>query len=352
MWPANALTKRLNLKWPILQAPMGSASTPGLAAAVTNAGGLGGLGMWGRSADQAARRIAGFRQQSGGSLNVNYPIWPDPRCAPEISVGMRQHLQAQYDAHGLGQVPEPAGEASDVGHEHTALMLETRPEVVSFHFGLPEPEVILALRSAGICILSSATTVAEARLLEQRGVDAIIAQGTEAGGHRATFTGIDISMQPGLFSLLPQVVDAVRIPVVAAGGVADGRTAAAAFMLGASAVQVGTAFLRCEEADVRDAHRTALAEADDACTVVTDVISGRPCRYIRNKLIDDLVASGLKPLPVPAQQSLTRRLGDTGNREWTALTSGQSAALAKATKAAELIERLADETTRRLRAFI
>jgi nitronate monooxygenase len=152
--------------------------------------------------------------------------------------------------------------------------------------------------------------------------------------------------------LLPQVVDAVRVPVVAAGGIADGRTTAAAFMLGASAVQVGTAFLRCEEADVRDAHRTALAEADDTCTVVTDLISGRPCRYIRNTLIDDLVASGLKPLPVPAQQSLTQRLGETGNREWTVLTSGQSAVLARATKAAELVERLADETTTRLRAFV
>jgi len=352
MWSANALTKRLNLRWPILQAPMGSASTPALAAAVTNAGGLGGLGMWSRSAEEAARRIAGFRQQSSGSLNVNYPIWPDPGCEPETTAAMRRHLQAQYDTHGLGRVPEPKGAVSDVGPEHLALLLKTKPEVVSFHFGLPAPEVIRALKSAGTFILSSATTVAEARLLEQRGVDAIIAQGTEAGGHRATFTGIDMNMQPGLFSLLPQVVDAVRVPVVAAGGVADGRTAAAAFMFGASAVQVGTAFLRCEEADVRDAHRAALAEADDACTVVTDVISGRPCRYIRNKLIDDLVASGLKPLPVPAQQSLTQRLGDTGNREWTALTSGQSAALAQATKAAELIERLADETSRRLRAFI
>jgi nitronate monooxygenase len=351
MWPANALTERLNLRWPILQAPMGSASTPALAAAVTNAGGLGGLGMWNRNVEQAARRIAGFRQQSGGSLNVNYPIWPDPRCEPEARAAMRRHLQAQYDAHGLGSVPEPSGAVSDVGPEHVALLLETKPEVASFHFGLPTPEVIRTLKSAGMFIISSATTVREARLLEARGVDAIIAQGTEAGGHRATFTGIDTSMQPGLFSLLPQVVDAVRVPVIAAGGVADGRTAAAAFMLGASAVQFGTAFLRCEEAEVREAHRAALAAADDASTVVTDVISGRPCRYIRNKLIDDLVASGLQPLPVPAQQSLTQRLGDTGHRDWTALTAGQSAALARATTAAELIERLADETTRRLRAF-
>src|SRR5262252_8510537 len=192
MWPANALTERLNLKWPILQAPMGSASTPALAAAVSNAGGLGGLGMWGRSADQAARRIAGFRQQSGGSLNVNYPIWPNSRYAPEASAAMRQRLQVQYDAHGLGPVPEPAGEVSDVGPEHLALLLETKPEVVSFHFGLPDPDVIRALKAAGTFILSSATTVAEARLLEEQGVDAIIAQGTEAGGHRATFTGIEI----------------------------------------------------------------------------------------------------------------------------------------------------------------
>jgi nitronate monooxygenase len=351
MWPANALTERLNLRWPILQAPMGSASTAALAAAVTNAGGLGGLGMWNRSADEAARRIAGFRQQSGGSLNVNYPIWPDPRCAPETSAAMRRLLQARYDAHGLGRVPEPRGEVSDVGPEHLALLLETKPEVVSFHFGLPAPEVMRALKSAGAFIVSSATTVAEARLLEERGVDAIIAQGTEAGGHRATFTGVDVGMQPGLFSLLPQVVDAVRVPVIAAGGVADGRTTAAAFILGASAVQVGTAFLLCEEAEVRAAHRAAITEADDASTVVTDLISGRPCRYIRNQLIDDLVASGLKPLPVPAQQSLTRPLGAGGDREWTVLTSGQSAALATATSAAELIERLADETTRRLRAF-
>ena len=351
MWPSNTLTERLNLKWPILQAPMGSASTPALAAAVTNAGGLGGLGMWGRTAEQAARRIAGFRQQSGGSLNVNYPIWPDPRCGPDIIEAMQRQLQPQYDAHGLGPVPEPKGMVSDLGHEHLALLLEAKPEVVSFHFGLPDPEAVETLKAAGVFIISSATTVAEARTLEQRGVDAIIAQGTEAGGHRGTFTGIDVSMQPGLFSLLPQMVDAVSVPVIAAGGVADGRTAAAALILGASAVQLGTAFLRCEEAEVGDAHRAALAAADDACTVVTDVISGRPCRYIRNNMIDDLVASGLQPLPVPAQQSLTSPLAATGDREWTALTSGQSAALATDTNATELVQRIAAETTRRLRAF-
>ena len=351
MWSSNALTERLNLRWPILQAPMGSASTPALAAAVSNAGGLGGLGMWGRNAEQAARRIAGFRQLSGGSLNVNYPIWPDPASAPETAAAMRRHLQAHYDREGLGAVPQPQGEVSDIGAGHLELLLETRPEVVSFHFGLPAPDIMAALKSAGSFVISSATTVAEARLLERQGVDAIIAQGTEAGGHRATFTEVDIGMQPGLFSLLPQIVDAVAVPVIAAGGVADGRTAAAAIMLGASAVQIGTAFLHCEEAEVREAHRAALAEADDASTIVTNVISGRHCRYIRNRLIDDIRDSGLEPLPVPAQQSLTSPLAQSGRRDWTALTSGQSAALSRDARAADLIDRLAQQTEKRLRAF-
>jgi nitronate monooxygenase len=352
MWPSNPLAERLNLKFPIIQAPMGIITTPAMAAAVSNAGGLGGIGMWGLSAEDAGRRIAGFRQQSAGSLNVNYPLWPDPACAPQITEAMRRHLQSIYDARGLGPVPEPQGVASEVSPEHVAMLLEMKPEVVSFHFGLPEAAVVEAIKSAGIFILSSATTVAEARILERRGVDAVIAQGTEAGGHRATFSGVDIAMQPGLFALLPQVVDAVRVPVIAAGGIADGRTAAAAFVLGASAVQLGTAFMRCEEASMYDAHRAALAAAGDSSTVVTDLISGRPARYIRNQLVDELIQSGLKPLPIPAQLSLTFPLGAAGDKDWAVLWSGQSVALTKDTNAAELVQRLAEETTQRLRAFV
>jgi nitronate monooxygenase len=351
MWPQNALTERLNIRWPILQAPMGWLSTPGLAAAVSNAGGLGGIGMWGFSAEEAERRIAGFRQQSGGSLNVNYPLWPEPEITADVADPMRSRLQAHYDAKGLGLVPKPEGAASDVSPEHLAMVLRAKPQMVSFHFGLPVREVLEAIKGAGIFVISSATTVAEAKMLEQRGVDAVIAQGTEAGGHRGTFTGVDMSMQPGLFALLPQVIDAVRVPVIAAGGIADGRTMAAALVLGASAVQLGTAFLRCEEANVLDAHRVALREATDDCTIVTDTITGRPARYIRNKLTDDLIASGLKPVAFPGQLSLTAPLGAKGDREFTALFAGQSAALARDTTAAELVHSLAEETTRRLRAL-
>ncbi|MFZ1106390.1 MAG: nitronate monooxygenase family protein [Hyphomicrobiaceae bacterium] len=345
------MTERLNIRWPILQAPMGWLSTPALAAAVSNAGGLGGIGMWGFSAEDAERRIAGFRQQSGGSLNVNYPLWPAPEITADVADPMRGRLQAHYDAKGLGPVPKPEGAASEVSPEHLAMVLRAKPQMVSFHFGLPKQEVVDAIKSAGIFVISSATTAAEARMLEQRGVDAVIAQGTEAGGHRGTFTGVDMSMQPGLFALLPQVADAVRVPVIAAGGIADGRTVAAALVLGASGVQLGTAFLRCEEANVLDAHRAALREATDACTIVTDTITGRPARYIRNKLTDDLIASGLKPVAFPAQLSLTAPLGATGDRELAALFAGQSAALARDTTAAELVRSLAEETTRRLRAM-
>lgn len=351
MWPQNPLTERLNIRWPILQAPMGWLSTPALAAAVSNAGGLGGIGMWGFSAEEAERRIAGFRQQSGGSLNVNYPLWPEPEITADVADPMRRRLQAHYDAKGLGPVPKPEGAASAVSPEHLSMVLRAKPQMVSFHFGLPNQEVVDAIKGAGILVISSATTVAEAKMLEQRGVDAVIAQGAEAGGHRGTFTGVDTSMQPSLFALLPQVVDAVRVPVIAAGGIADGRTVAAAFVLGASAVQLGTAFLRCEEANVLDAHRAALREATDACTIVTDTITGRPARYIRNKLTDDLIASGLRPVAFPAQLSLTAPLGATGDRELTALFAGQSAALARDTTAAELVHSLAEETTRRLRAM-
>jgi nitronate monooxygenase len=351
MWNRNKFTDRLNLKWPILQAPMGWLSTPALASAVSNAGGLGGLGMWGFSAEDAERRIAGFQQLSGGSLNVNYPLWPEPSITPEMSEPMRARLQPHFDSNGLGTVPQPRGTASEVSDEHLAMLIRAKPQMVSFHFGLPPAKVISAIKGAGIFIISSATTVAEARILEERGVDAIIAQGLEAGGHRGTFTGVDISMQPGLFALLPQVVDAVSVPVIAAGGVADGRTVAAAFVLGASGVQMGTAFLRCEEANVLDAHRAALREPTDSCTVVTDMITGRPARYIRNKLVEDLLASELRPVAFPAQLSLTAPLGDTGDREFTALFAGQSAALAKDTTAGTLVESIAEATSECLRGF-
>lgn len=351
MWSQNALTERLNLEWPILQAPMGEFSTPALAASVSNAGGLGGLGMWDFSAEEAERRIASFRQQSGGSVNANYPLWDDPGDLVNIGMPMRSRLQSLYDAKNLGPLPTPGSSVGKVDARHLAVLQKMKPEVVSFHFGLPDHDVIQAIKAAGSFILCSVTTVNEAKLLEDSGVDAIIAQGTEAGGHRGTFSGVDVTMQPGLFSLLPQVVDAVKVPVIAAGGIADGRAIAAAFMLGASGVQLGTAFLRCDEACVPTAYRAALETNEDTSTVITDVVSGRPARFIRNKLIDKLSEPGLEPLPFPVQLDLTYPLEASGDREFTGLFSGQSVALTREMSATVLVRTLAAETSRCLKSI-
>ena len=163
MWPDNVLTERLNLRYPIFQAPMGSITTPSLAAAVSDAGGMGGLGMWGFNADDARRRIEGFRQLSSGSLNVNYPLWPDAGDIGDAAPGMRERVQDLYDANGLGAVPVPQGSAGEVSAEHLETLTRSKPEVVSFHFGLPDAEIVCALRAVGVFVICSATTVAEAR---------------------------------------------------------------------------------------------------------------------------------------------------------------------------------------------
>jgi nitronate monooxygenase len=240
---------------------------------------------------------------------------------------------------------------SEVSSEHLAMLLAEKPEVVSFHFGLPVQEIIQAIKEAGLYILCSATTVAEARLLESRGVDCIIAQGTEAGSHQGSFLDADVRMNASLFSLLPQVVDAVDVPVIAAGGIADGRGIAAALMLGASGVQLGTAFLRCPEANISLAHRAALGTANDNSTLVTDVVSGRPARVIPNRLVKELEKSGAKPLPFPAQWNLTLPLEEDDDHDFLGLLAGQSVAMTREMSATSLVQTLADETGHRLNSF-
>lgn len=351
MWSRNKLTERLKLEFPIFQAPMAEFTTPELAAAVSNAGGLGALGMWGLSAEDVITRIEGFREQSSGSLNVNYPLWKAPGDLTGVGLPMRECVQKLYDEKKLGSIPTPSASPGKLDPEHLEVLIEVNPEVISFHFGLPEQKIVDELKAAGIYILCSATTVSEAKFLEASGVDCVIAQGIEAGGHRGTFSDVDISMQSGLFSLLPQVVDAVNVPVIAAGGISDGRTMAAALMLGASGVLVGTAFLRCGEAKVPDAHRLALSNAQEASTIFTNVISGVHARFIKNRLIEELSKSGAKPLPFPAQYSLTLPLGETGDKEFTDLLSGQSVALTREMSAADLVHTLAEETGKCLNSF-
>jgi nitronate monooxygenase len=265
---------------------------------------------------------------------------------------MRKRLQPHYDAKGLGPVPEPRGAASEVSAEHLAMLMRAKPEMVSFHFGLPQQEVVQAIQDAGIFIICSATTVAEARTLEEQGADAIIAQGAEAGGHRGMFLTENIAQQPGTFALVPQVVDAVKVPVIAAGGIADGRGIAAAFALGASGVQIGSAYLRCPESKVIAPARVALAQAHDDSTVITNVMTGRPARGVANRVMREVgpispdapafphAATSLGPLKAAAEK--------LGKVDFTNLWAGQAVRLGREMPATELTRALAGAALARL----
>ena len=244
-------------------------------------------------------------------------------------------------------MPEPASPAPAFNDEMLELVLELRPRVASFHFGLPGTHAVKALKEAGIVVLGSATTAAEARALETGGADAIVAQGHEAGGHRGTFLDhVDLGTV-GTMALVPQVVDAVSVPVIAAGGIGDARGVAAAFMLGAAGVQLGTAYLACPEAGIHTVHRKALTEASDHSTVVTKLLSGRPARAIRNRLTEELHSLEALTAPFPAQRALVAplaRVSAKENRaEFMPLWSGQAAALSKPEPAAEKTLRLIRE---------
>ncbi len=353
MWNRTAFTDRLGIRYPIVQGPFGGgASSAALVAAVSNGGGLGCFGANTLSAEQIAEVAADIRSRTDKPFAFN--LWVNPAeeqrvCSADLARALE--WMAPY-CRELGiEPPAPPERFTQDYQAQVEAVLAAKPSAFSFVFGLPAPELVRECTKRHIATIGIATTVDEAAALEERGVSAIVATGFEAGGHRASFLRPAEESFTGTLAPVPQVVDAVRVPVIAAGGVADGRTVAAAFMLGASAVQLGTAFLHCEEANVLPAHRTALAEADESCTVVTDMISGRPARYIRNKLLDGLVASGLKPLPIPAQLSLTLPLGQTGDRELTPLFAGQSASLVRHRKAADLVAGLASDALGRLRTF-
>ena len=345
MWPTNALTERLGLGWPIIQAPMAGAATPALAATVSEGGGLGSLGLGTSTPEATAAEIGRFRQMSAKPLNTNFFCHEEPGDVTGTGEGMRARLQKYFDEAGKGPVPEPTVAYTTFLQEHADVLTREKPEVVSFHFGLPSRELFEQVRATGAFILCSATTVAEARYLEQAGVDAIIAQGNEAGGHRGTFLGGSLDTQLGLFALLPQVCAAVKVPVIAAGGIVNANTAAAAMMLGAHAVQVGTAFLRNSDSKVSDPDRKALAAAGDESTRVTRLHSGKPARAIHNRLMDDLADAEDQIAPYPSQRTLVAPLAGVGEGDFQAMWAGQNVGLTQEIDVADLVRKLGEETT-------
>ena len=344
MWPRTDFLELLGIAHPIVQAPMSGFIPPALAAAVCNAGALGSIGCAGQPPGVVRDQVATLRQATNRPFSLNFFVHPRPHSTPEATARMQARLAGYFDEFGLGPVPEPNEPFPTFDQERLELILDLRPRVVSFHFGLPESSAVRRIKQAGCIILSSATTVAEARALEAGGADAIIAQGFEAGGHRGTFTSGPGAGMVGTMALVPQVVDAVRLPIIAAGGIADGRGIAAAFALGASGVQMGTTFLGCPDATVSPLYRAQLRTVSDEATELTRAFTGRPARAIRNRLVAEMADT--EPLEFPLQASLVGPLWQSPNEEaraaFTPIWAGQAAPLMRELPAGRLVEELVD----------
>ena len=348
-WPDSRIQNLFGIKLPILLAPMAGSASAELAIAVAEAGGLGSLPCALLSAAQIRSELTVIRQRTGHPINLNFFCHKPPQVDPEQENRWRKQLEPYYLKLGIDpQAPVPTSNRTPFDSDLCDLVVELKPEVVSFHFGLPDDKLLARVKATGAKVLSSATTVDEARWLEQQGCDAIIAQGVEAGGHRGMFLSTDISTQIGTMALVPQVVDAVNVPVIAAGGIADARGIAAAFTLGASAVQLGTAYLFCPESRVSPVHREALRNAKDNSTALTNIFTGRPARGIVNRLmrelgpISDVVPAF--PLAGGALMPLRAKSEPLDSGDFMALWAGQAAHLGRELPAGELTKRLADET--------
>lgn len=356
MWPDRRVLDLLGLDLPILQAPMAGPVDSEMVIAVSEAGGLGGLPCALMTPEKARTELGIIRQRTSRPINVNFFCHQQPKDDPAREAGWKKLLEPYYVELGLDpNAPAPCSARAPFDDEFCAIVEEFRPEVVSFHFGLPDEALLDRVKATDAKVLSSATTADEAVWLEARGCDAIIAQGAEAGGHRGIFLADDVANQPGTFALVPQVVDAVRVPVIAAGGIADARGIVAAFALGASAVQVGTAYLFCPEAKVPAPHKAALKSAKDDHTALTNVFTGRPARGIVNRIMREVGPLSKDapafPLAGGALAPLRAASEPKGSGDFMSLWSGQAARLGREMPAGELTRRLADEALAMLARF-
>lgn len=351
---STSVTELFGIELPILLAPMAGSAGSALAIAVSSAGGLGSLPCAMLTPEKIRAEMEAIRKGTDGPVNLNFFCHVPPEPDPAREAAWRERLRPFYSEFGIDpDAAPPGGGRNPFNEESCVIVEETRPEVVSFHFGLPDEALMARVREAGAKIIASATTVAEARYLEENGCDAIIAQGAEAGGHRGVFLEPEIATQPGTLALVPQVVDAVSIPVIAAGGVSDGRAVAACFMLGASAVQVGTAYLQSPEALTGAGHRDALALARDDRTVLTNVFTGRPARGLLNRFVSEVGPMSDDapefPLATAAIGPLRAAAEKAGVSDFSPLWAGQAAALAAPMPAGERTVKLARDAAALLR---
>src|SRR5215469_11113986 len=353
MWPNDRFIKLSGIDLPIIQAPMAGSALSDMVVAVSEAGGLGSLACALLTVEQARKELETIRRRTSRPINANFFCHQTPRGDSVRQTNWRRRLDAYYVQLQADDTSIPQSTRSPFDDKMCDLVMEFHPEVVSFHFGLPDKNLFHRVRSTGAKILSTATSVDEAHWLEDHGCDAIIAQGFEAGGHRGMFLTKDVSTQVGTMALVPQVVDAVKVPVIAAGGIVDARGILAAFALGAAAVQMGTAYLRCPEAKVAPLYRQALKDAKDNETAITNVFTGRPARSIVNRLMREVgpisdIAPEF-PLAAGALASLRAKSEMAGSPDFSPLWSGQAARLGRELPAAELTKQLAAQASEKLK---
>ena len=342
---AVSLQELLNLELPIIQAPMAGVQGSALTIAVSNAGGLGSLPCAMLSPEAMRAELDAIKDKCDKPYNVNF-FCHTPMSADEHRESVwRAALTPYYKQYDIDANTIPAATRREpFSADALEVLIDFKPPIVSFHFGLPAADLLNEVKAMGAKVLCSATTVAEARWLESRGVDAIIAQGLEAGGHRGMFLSEDISAQVGTFALLPQIVQAVELPVIAAGGIADAAGIAAAMNLGAAAAQIGTAYLLCDEASTSPVHRAALKDPGAVHTALTNRFTGRPARSIVNRVMRELGPIGeVPPFPLAATAigPLRNAAEAAGLGDFSPLWSGQNSSGCREISAAQLTRELA-----------
>ena len=358
MWPDRRVIDLFGIEHPLILAPMTGVGTVNLAASVCAAGGLGSVSCATLQPERAAQTIMQLREVTDRPINANFFCHVRAKNDTHRDQAWRERLSRYYRELGIDTEPQrPHFDIAPFGAEMCSVVEAVRPEVVSFHFGLPEAALLARVKKTGCRVMSSATTVEEARWLEAHGADVIIAQGNEAGGHRGVFLSSDpnavVASQPGIFALVPLVADAVKVPVVAAGAIADARGIAAAFALGASGVQIGTGYLLCPEAATTNFHRDAIRHARVDSTVLSNLFTGRPARVLASRLTREigpmLDAVPDFPLPLGALLPLISQAEQRDNNDFTPLWSGEAAALASDLPGQRLTVELAKGALERFR---
>ncbi len=346
-WRNNRLCELLGIEHPIIQAPMAGATSQEMVVAACNAGALGSLGSAEYTSEKLEAEFAYIRANTNAPFNANFFTHDEPDIDAEKGAAARKRLAPWYDEYSFEKVPEAIPSSRSFNKEICDCICALKPAVVSFHFGLPDAELVAQIKAEGIKILCSATSVQEAVWLEQNGVDAIIAQGFEAGGHSGWFMDRNGADLTGMFALVPRIVDAVSVPVIAAGGIMDGRGVAAALVLGASGVQMGTAFISAPESLVSDVHKNAASNASGDDTVHSTAFSGRKARTIVNRYA--LEFADVKDWPdFPIGNTLSKPLrkasSDVGSPDAMALWAGQAVGLNQTKSTAEIIEDVVAQT--------